>query len=163
MRTPSILLLLLSVPAALSSQSALIAADLSVPGENTLTYCNDPKASDYIFDIEYVNLSPNPPVPGENLTIHAAGTSSQTIEEGAKIFLQVKLGYITLLRQEMDFCDAIDNVDLECPLEKGYRTISKEVAIPGAIPKGTYSVSADAYTGGVKKEITCLKGEITFV
>ena len=35
--------------------------DLSVPGDNPLTYCQDPK--DNILTIDYVDLSPNPPKP----------------------------------------------------------------------------------------------------
>lgn len=33
--------------------------DLSVPGENPLVYCADPK--DYILNIEKIDLDPNPP------------------------------------------------------------------------------------------------------
>jgi len=153
--------LLFSLPLSVSaSQSPLITDDLKVPGENTLTYCKDP--ADYIFNIDYVNLTPNPPVPGQNLTIIAAGTSSQTIQSEAKLFVQVKLGYVTILRKEYDFCDAIDAVDLSCPLEKGQHKISKVVQIPAAVPPGTYSVSANAWTKDHEGEMTCLQGGITF-
>jgi len=33
--------------------------DLSVPGENPLEYCSDP--SDYLLEIDNVDLDPNPP------------------------------------------------------------------------------------------------------
>lgn len=99
---------------------------------------------------------------GKNLTIVAGGTSSEIIDVGAKLFIQVKVGYVSILRKEYDFCDVIDAVNLTCPLEKGYRKITKQVEIPGAIPKGTYTVTADAYTEGHGKEITCLEGSIAF-
>lgn len=53
-------------------------------------------------------------------------------------------------------------MDLECPLEKGYRKLVKEVAIPGAIPPGKYAVTADAYTDGHAEQITCMEGSIVF-
>lgn len=44
-----------------SPQHILNGADLDVPGENRLKFCQTP--DDYILTIDYVNLSPNPPVP----------------------------------------------------------------------------------------------------
>ena len=35
--------------------------DLSVPGDNPLSFCQD--AKDYSLDIKYVDLTPNPPSP----------------------------------------------------------------------------------------------------
>ena len=43
------------------TQLVINSDDLSVPGDNSLTYCQDPK--DNILTIEYVDLSPNPPKP----------------------------------------------------------------------------------------------------
>lgn len=69
MRTKTSLLLLAFASLAVSKslhlfnspQHVLNGADLDVPGENSLTFCQP--ASDYILTIHYVNLSPNPPVP----------------------------------------------------------------------------------------------------
>lgn len=74
-----------------------------VPGDNPLTFCKDPK--DYIGQIDYVDLSPNPPVPGQKLIVKANGTFSQDIEDGATVFLQVKYGLITLIKTERDLCE----------------------------------------------------------
>lgn len=42
-----------------NDQVSIADTDLSVPGENPLVYCADPK--DYILSIEKVDLDPNPP------------------------------------------------------------------------------------------------------
>jgi hypothetical protein len=47
-------------PSWLPSQVA-ISEDFTVPGDNPLNFCADPK--DYILDIKKVDLSPNPPQP----------------------------------------------------------------------------------------------------
>lgn len=78
-------------------------ANFPVPGDNPLTFCKDPK--DYIGQIDYVDLSPNPPVPGQKLIVKANGTFSQDIEDGATVFLQVKYGLITLIKTERDLCE----------------------------------------------------------
>ena len=47
-----------------SSQAPIqVDSALSVPGDNPLDYCNDP--SDYLVQIESVDLAPNPPLPYE--------------------------------------------------------------------------------------------------
>jgi len=127
--------------------------DLKVPGKNPLTYCADPK--DYILSIDYADLKPNPPVPGENLTISASGVFSKDVNPGTKVLLQVKYGLITLIKQEADLCDQIGNVDLECPLEEGPMKLTKDVKIPKEVPHGKYTVMADVYTEEGEK-VTCL-------
>ena len=48
--------------------------------------------------------------------------------------LEVKWGLITLIKQTVDLCDELKNVDLECPLEKGEMVLTKEVDLPKQIP-----------------------------
>ena len=71
---------------------------------------------------------------GKTLTIKATGTFARDIEPGAKVFLQVKYGLITLIKQEADLCDQIENVDMHCPLEEGKMTLLKDVDLPKEIP-----------------------------
>jgi hypothetical protein len=47
---------------------------------------------------------------GDKLKIVANGTFSQNIEPGATVFLQVKYGLITLIKQEADLCDNLGAV-----------------------------------------------------
>jgi hypothetical protein len=126
---------------------------------NCRQYCADP--TDYILSIDKVNLDPNPPTPGCNLTIEAAGTFSKYVGAGAKVFLQVKYGLITLIKQEADLCDQIGNVDLSCPLKKGPMSFTKSVNIPAQVPTGKYTVIADVYTVDEEK-VTCLESVVFF-
>lgn len=71
---------------------------------------------------------------GQKLSIKADGVFKEKIEEGAKVHLTVKYGLITLINQESDLCEAIGNVDLTCPLEKGEMEMTKDVDIPQQIP-----------------------------
>lgn len=133
--------------------------DLSVPGDNPLFFCHDPEVD--ILTIEKVDLSPNPPVPGQKLLIKATGTFAKQVEKGAKVFLEVKYGLIRLIRQEADLCEQIQNVDMQCPLEKGKMTLTKEVDIPKEVPPGKYTVVANVYTEA-EESITCLEASVSF-
>ncbi|GLI82129.1 phosphatidylglycerol/phosphatidylinositol transfer protein [Penicillium ochrochloron] len=127
-----------------------------VDGENPLEFCESP--SSHLLTIDSVDLSPNPPQAGETLTITASGTFHETITKGAIVNVEVKWGVITLVKQTMDLCEQIENVDLKCPLEKGQMVLTKQVDLPKQIPPGRYSVLADVYTKDEKK-VTCLKAD----
>lgn len=75
--------------------------------------------------------------------------------------MQIKYGLITIIKQTADLCEAVKNVDLECPLEKGPLKLTKEVALPSQIPPGKYTVLADVYTKDNAK-ITCLTATVEF-
>lgn len=66
--------------------------------------------------------------------IKAIGTVHDTIEEGAYVLLQVKYGLIRLISTKADLCEQIENVDMECPIEKGVVSILKTVDLPNEIP-----------------------------
>lgn len=95
------------------------------------------------------------------MTISASGVLSKDIKQDSKVQLQVKYGLITLIKQTADLCDQIGNVDLECPLQKGQMTLTKEVDIPKEVPKGKYTVSANVLdeNGDV---VTCLEAVVYF-
>lgn len=133
--------------------------EYKVPGDNPLYFCSDP--ADYIVTIDKVDLDPNPPRPGENLSIKASGNFKEEVVEGSKMHLQVKYGLITLINQERDACETVGQADLKCPLKKGELSLTKDVALPREIPPGTYTVLADVYTAEGDK-ITCLTAKIAF-
>jgi len=134
----------------------------AVPGDNPLNYCKKKHDND-ILVIEQVNLTPNPPLKGQTLTIEAVGTLLEDVAEGAYVVLQVKYGLIRLVNTEADLCEQVSNVDLSCPIHKGKTTIVKDVQLPKEIPPGTYTVFADAYTARPEsKKIICLEATVTF-
>jgi hypothetical protein len=132
----------------------------AVPGENPLTYCKAEHADDLLI-LDHINLTPNPPVPGSNLTIEAVGTLLKDIDKNAYVRLQVKYGLIRLVNTQADLCEQTENVDLKCPIKKGKTTFKKDVAIPNEVPPGTYTVFADAYTKD-DEPIVCLEATVTF-
>ncbi|KAI4135366.1 MAG: hypothetical protein LQ347_000732 [Umbilicaria vellea] len=140
-------------------ETLIVDGSLKVPGANPLKFCQDP--SDNILAIQNVNLAPNPPTPGNTLSIEAVGLFSQDIEKGAYINLSVKYGLITLIRQTADLCEQLKNVDQDCPVKKGETKITKDVELPKQIPPGTYSVLADVYTVDDDR-ITCLEATVVF-
>lgn len=87
---------------------------------------------------------------------------SKDVGPGTKLFLTVKYNSVTILRQEVDLCGQLPNVDLSCPLKKGPWTFTKEVEVTSQVPQGKYIVTADVYTEGHKEVITCLEGTAVF-
>ncbi|KAL5119208.1 Phosphatidylglycerol/phosphatidylinositol transfer protein [Pleosporales sp. CAS-2024a] len=148
-----------ATPSWLMGDQTPIKAEYKVPGDNPLYFCGDP--ADDILEIESADIDPNPPTPGQKLSIKAKGNFKDKVEQGFKMHLQVKYGLITLINQEADGCDTIGKADLECPLDKGEMTLTKDVDLPREIPPGTYTVLADVYTEQGDK-ITCLTAKIAF-
>lgn len=64
----------------------------------------------------------------------AQGIVHDTIYPGAKVFVTIKYGLITLLREKVDICDHSGEVNLECPIERGQLVLVKDVEIPSKIP-----------------------------
>ncbi|KAF1834063.1 phosphatidylglycerol/phosphatidylinositol transfer protein precursor [Decorospora gaudefroyi] len=146
-------------PSWMGADQVTIKEEYKVPGDNPLYFCGDP--ADDILKIEKVDLSPNPPKPGETLSIKASGDFKEEVGEGFKMHLQVKYGLITLINQNADGCETIKKGDLECPLKKGDMSLTKDVDLPQQIPPGQYTVLADVFTEEGDK-ITCLTAKIAF-
>ncbi|CAN9100574.1 unnamed protein product [Alternaria alternata] len=137
-------------PSWMGGDQVTIQEEYKVPGDNPLYFCGDP-AND-LLKIEKVDLSPNPPKPGETLSIKATGDFKEEVGEGFTMHLQVKM---------QDGCETIKKGDLECPLKKGEMSLTKDVDLPREIPPGQYTVLADVLTKDGDK-ITCLTAKIAF-
>jgi ML domain len=104
-----------------------------VPGKSPVEICSL-SPSDDLVDIKYINLTPNPPLAGKNLTIDAMGYLKTDIEEGAYANFEVKYGFIKLLSGTADLCEKAAEVNLQCPIEKGQVIVQKFVELPSQIP-----------------------------
>lgn len=104
-----------------------------VPGSSPVEICSL-SPSDDLVDIKYINLTPNPPQAGKNLTIEALAVLKQDVEEGSYANFEVKYGFIKLLTGTADLCEKAAEVDLECPVKKGEVKITKIVELPSQIP-----------------------------
>ncbi|CEP11702.1 hypothetical protein [Parasitella parasitica] len=123
-----------------------------------ITNCGD--AHD-ILTIEYVALSPDPPVKGQDLEINFKGSLSEAVPNGTVVEIIVKYGVVKLIQKKFDFCDKIQEVDEKCPIPEGELTFNKVVALPKEIPPGKYTVHAEIVTPE-KKRVACLIGQTTF-
>lgn len=143
-------------------QTHELASNKPIPGDSPIFKCDvDDKQ---LLDIKSVELSPNPPKKGQNLTITASGQLHQELVEGAYIDVEVRLGYIRLLYNTYDLCEQLDEHDVEdlkCPIKPGTYNLKKEVAIPAEVPPGKYVFVARAYTYD-DELISCLTGEVLF-
>jgi len=104
-----------------------------VPGKSPVALCSL-SPSDDLVDIKYINLNPNPPQAGQNLTIDAMGILKIDIEEGAYANFEVKYGFIKLLSGTADLCEKAAEVNLECPIGKGQVNVQKLIELPSQIP-----------------------------
>lgn len=74
----------------------------------------------------------------------------------------MKWGYVTLISDTFDLCEATD-VEPDCPLRKGHLTGTKKFEIPSNVPPGKYTVTADVQAEGKDGEqITCVQGTVMF-
>ncbi|KAK9471166.1 putative ML domain protein [Dipodascopsis tothii] len=165
---PTILLALPALASALSIQSPFDvpstpaiqrAATKPVPGSSPVELCD--LDTPQVLSIDYIKINPNPPKKGESLYIEGSGILAADIEEGAFVEVEVRYGFIRLVKETIDLCEQLEQVDKSCPLKKGPIDFSKDVELPDEIPPGKYNAIARAYTADYK-EITCLTAIVEF-
>ncbi|GAV52230.1 hypothetical protein ZYGR_0AG02210 [Zygosaccharomyces rouxii] len=133
-----------------------------IPGGSPILQCD--VGEKQLLEIESVELSPNPPQKGHNLTILASGQLHKELVDGAYVDVEVRLGYIRLLYNTYDLCEQLeehDVDDLKCPVKPGTYTLKKEVSIPAEVPPGRYVFVVRAYTYD-DELISCITGEVLF-
>ncbi|KAF8974000.1 ML domain-containing protein [Flammula alnicola] len=115
-------------------------------------------------EIESIEVFPDPPKPGEDLTVKVKGIAKEVVEEGAYADVTVKLGLVKLLQKTFDVCEEARNANasVQCPVEKGSYIVEQTVALPKEIPKAKFSVDVKGYT--VEDiDLLCLKLKINFL
>lgn len=130
-----------------------------IPGDSPIDTCTSPAPDTDLIEITNLEISPNPPERGQNLTISASGTVKEDITPGAYVEVEVKYGLIRLIRQRLDLCEQTEKVDLACPIKEGEITLERVVELPQAIPPGRYTVNAKVFTED-DREITCLVAKV---
>ncbi|KAL1412898.1 Phosphatidylglycerol/phosphatidylinositol transfer protein [Vanrija albida] len=114
--------------------------------------------------IESISVSPDPPKPGENLTVTVQATANDLVEEGAYADVTVKLGLIKLLQKRFDVCEEARNANasVQCPVQPGEYTVVQTVALPEEIPKAKFVVNIRGYTVD-DDDLACLDLVVDFV
>jgi len=161
--------------ALLSLYLALFAAAIPATGEQTPLAPSDPhtsggwewkdcgEATDLV-DLKSITIKPDPPQPGQNLTVTASGYVSKTIQTGATADVVVKLGYIKLLTKSFDICDEAEkaNATVQCPVEPGDYEVIQTVALPKEIPPAKFNVNVNGYNPDEEK-LMCVDITIDFM
>ncbi|KAG1755202.1 ML domain-containing protein [Suillus paluster] len=116
------------------------------------------------IQLESISLSPDPPKPGQDLTVTVVGTAQERIEDGAYADVVVKLGLIKLLTKTFDVCNEARsaNATVQCPVEEGQYTVVQTVALPKEIPQAKFSVSVRGYTAD-DDDMLCLDLKVDFM
>jgi len=128
----------------------------------TFNDCGSPTDA---VQIKSLRVDPDPPKPGEKLTIYATGTVKETIDEGAYADVVVKLGLIKLLTRRFDVCEELSkaNATLQCPIKPGDYDIVQSVDLPREIPKAKFIVQARAFTQPPESSMACADIAIDFL
>ncbi|KAF8560427.1 hypothetical protein OG21DRAFT_69945 [Imleria badia] len=158
-------LLAVCAGAALAGSSAeqQVLSDTPVRVFNGWSYVDCGQSSDLI-QINSIKVSPDPPQPGQDLTVTVSGSAVDTIEEGAYADVTVKLGLIKLLTKRFDVCEEARNANasIKCPVEKGDHVISHTVALPREIPQAKFVVNVRGFATD-ERDMLCLDLKVDFM
>ncbi|KAG8688404.1 Phosphatidylglycerol/phosphatidylinositol transfer protein [Ceratobasidium sp. 394] len=134
---------------------------ISVNSRWKWTDCGSP---DDIVHIKSIEVSPDPPQPGKDLTVTAIGVADKEIEDGAYADVTVKLGLIKLLKKQFDICEEARsaNATIQCPIGAGDHKVVQTVALPKEIPRAKFNVEARGYSAD-DEDLMCVKIEIDFI
>ncbi|KAJ7254017.1 ML domain-containing protein [Mycena haematopus] len=116
------------------------------------------------IQIDSIELSPDPPLPGQDLTVTVKAVVTEVIAEGASADVTVKLGLIKLLQKNFDVCEEARNANatVSCPVEPGPYEVVQTVALPKEIPKAKFVVLVRGTTV-TEEAMLCLDLKIDFM
>ncbi|KAF9532006.1 ML domain-containing protein [Crepidotus variabilis] len=164
MRSLSVLLLGLAATALSASVPEQIPInDGPVHTTNSWSYTDCGLPTDAI-QIKSIQVSPDPPQPGKDLTVTVNGEAVEQIEDGAYADVVVKLGLIKLLTKRFDVCEEARNANatVQCPVNKGEYTVVQTVALPKEIPAAKFTVQVRGFTAG-EDDMVCLDLKVDFM
>ncbi|EJU03762.1 hypothetical protein DACRYDRAFT_21221 [Dacryopinax primogenitus] len=134
--------------------------DVTAQAGWTWSDCGDPS---FAIEVQSIEVTPDPPVPGKNMTVDVVGTARSSIEDGSFAEVTVKLGMIQLLKKQFDVCMEAQkaNVTVQCPVEAGHYAISKTVTLPREIPRTKFIVNVRGSTQD-DVDMICLDLSVNF-
>lgn len=114
--------------------------------------------------VESVRLSPDPPVPGQNLTIQGWGNLRAPIHQGSTADVLVRVGLTPVHRERLDLCAAAEREQfpVQCPAKPGEYHLEHTTFVPKNIPRGlryTAHVTAENHQA---QPLLCLDVGVTF-
>ncbi|KAG6834365.1 hypothetical protein H0H93_010113 [Arthromyces matolae] len=114
--------------------------------------------SNGIVNVQDIQISPDSPQAGKNLTVTIRGQVTSTVQEGAYATVSVKAGLVTYPSQKVDICQEArnSNLSIQCPVAPGTYTVVDTVSIPNNVPKGSYNAQINGYTAD-KASMFCVQ------
>ncbi|KAJ3061548.1 Phosphatidylglycerol/phosphatidylinositol transfer protein, partial [Quaeritorhiza haematococci] len=104
-----------------------------------------------VLALDTIAMSPNPPRPGDNVTIFASGQLLEPIVWGATLETDVKFGLVTVRSETVDLCSADSakafsralgiqpEATVKCPVAYGYVQMNMTMPVPSNIPRVMYN------------------------
>ncbi|CAK5280258.1 unnamed protein product [Mycena citricolor] len=116
------------------------------------------------IQLESLELFPDPPLPGQDLTVKASAYVTEPITDGASADVTVKLGRIKLLQKTFDVCEEArsNNMTINCPVETGFHVLEQTVALPKEIPQTKFTIAVRGFTEA-GKDMLCLDLKLDFM
>jgi hypothetical protein len=139
-----------------TKSAALEVENNAVPVGQIWSSCG--KSTDILSNLQ-VQITPNPPVKGQDVTVAASGTLSESITSGAKAQLTISVLGIPVINKSIDLCTA--DPSITCPIAAGAQSIKVTQMIPSTVPSGDYTGKVVA-TNADGKEITCVNLQLKF-
>ncbi|KZV99063.1 hypothetical protein EXIGLDRAFT_641039 [Exidia glandulosa HHB12029] len=114
--------------------------------------------------IQSIEISPDPPKAGENVTIIATGLVQQQLNPGAYADVTVKVGLIKLLQKRFDICEEAEtaNATVQCPVDPDTYTIVQTVELPKEVPPAKFVINVRGYTDA-EDPMVCLDLKLDFL
>ncbi|TDL30104.1 hypothetical protein BD410DRAFT_737383 [Rickenella mellea] len=99
-------------------------------------------------ELRSIEVLPDPPQPGKNLTVTVTAFVKEVIEDGAYADVTVKVGRVKILHKLFDVCEEARNANasVTCPVEPGEYQVDHTVELPKEVPKAKFTVAALGFT-----------------
>ena len=114
-------------------------------------------SSDDLFNLESLELSPDPPRRSSPLTVKLKGYLKEKLDEGV-VEYEAKFGGFTLATGKLDGCPTLKEEPKlpQCPVAAGKIDVTHTVDLPWQIPPGRYLINAKGKRSIDDKQIFCI-------
>ncbi|WFD42669.1 meiotic recombination [Malassezia psittaci] len=98
--------------------------------------------------VESIELSPESPQRGRNLTVHGKATLASEADFGTYVDVSVRVGFLRVFSQRVDVCEALreNNAEVQCPAKPGHYDVTHTALLPSQIPPAKYNVHVEGRT-----------------
>ncbi|KAI8916274.1 MD-2-related lipid-recognition domain-containing protein [Gorgonomyces haynaldii] len=104
-------------------------------------------------ELTNLQLSPNPPVSGQELTVTGLLSVKQPIQQGAIGHVQVQMNTFPIANVDLDICQLV-----ECPFV-GEQQFKKPVQVPAKAPRGEYRVQVTIEQS--EQKLGCVSSQVS--